>query len=533
MAAYATSIKYNEYDYHISNFDDKIYFDHKNRINDIEDAKFDDKIDNFYNFLHLYKKIEEEDLKKQTPFLNHHKTKKQGGGLNQSGYSYHVSNFVNQTGSKERERKQKVWNSHIPSSTDQKLHTLIDSYLNKISDESYKKISIEFMNELIKVQDLFYFDIITKKIIDKCVMDNKYQHLYIQLCNKIWTNRQIHYNLATIHESDKKYTWTHKYEIDGKRVYGPFATEMDAKMNIFYELNFKKYFMNYLQDLFLHKNVNFSHIENDDEFFLHKRQFMVIIEILGIMYMERFMPVDILHIVIMKLFHMNDMNMDIQSIEIDGILQIFKLMNKYKERYQITDYFKLPIFDEYFNYITQIEQLASFNMRTKYFLCDCKDILKGRRIASTPSLGTLETSVEKVEKVDEEAPVSVYEAMIAAKGKGELKAYYKNAKSDTIREDILYEMIYRYCESNMKDEAYEVCMNDIFDIHSSSIIKSAIQKIIMNMSDIILDIPDAEKLLKSFVEYTDGFHLFDKSTIDSWNELIETQMNIINSDDFF
>ncbi len=504
-----------------------------------EDAIFDDKIDNFYNFIAIYKKIEEEDLKKHA-LLQNNKFKKgnAGGQYNQSGYSYNVNNYSNHQNNNPKTKPQKVWNSHVPKSDDEKLNGLIESYLNKISDESYKKISIEFINELIKIDNLFYFDIIAKKIVDKCVLDNKYQHLYIQLCNKIWSNRQIHYNLATIKEEHKKYTWSSKYE-NVNKVYGPFVSEMDAKMNIFHELNFKKYFMNYLQELFIHKNVNFGHIENDEVFFLHKRQFMVIIEILGILYMEKFMPVDILHLVVMKLFHMSDITMNIESIEIDGILQIFKIMNAYKEKYGITDYFDLPIFEEYHNYITQIEKLDTFNIRTKYFLCDCKDILKGKKKSSATKDGEKSGEMATSSSITS-GEVDPLERIIVAKKNNNVynMIHIYHQSNDEQKEMILYDIIYRYCESNLKDNVYEQFISTIMENMKEKekksykdLLQKCTEKMIQNMSDILLDIPNAQSVFTSFVEYIDELKIYEKSVITSLNELIESTAQKIEDEE--
>ncbi len=514
--------KYMDYENNIKNFDENIYFKNKNMNND---TIFDDKIDNFCNFITLYKEVEEEDLKKTQMLLNS-KNKKNNQN---TGYSYNVNNF-------QKQKVAKVWNSHVPKSNDEKLNSLIESYLNKICDESYKKISIDFINELINIQDIFYFDIISKKIVDKCVMDNKYQHLYIQLCSKMWSNRQIHYNLAHIQEENKKYYWQHKYENMNQK-YGPFNSEMDAKMNIFYTLNFKKYFMNYIQQLFIHKNVDFTHIDNDEEFFLHKRQFMVIIEILGIMYNEKYINIDILHLVIMKLFHMNDIGTTISPIEIDGILNIFKIMDTYKNVHKINDYFKAPIFDEYFNYITQIENLPSFNLRTKYFLADCKDILKENKKL------TLSLSNDNIAK-NENKEVNIIEQFINEKKKNNsnimISIYTKSNEEN--KNNILYEVIYRFCEANMRDDIYENFLRTIFENEDKStktqkinkkdikLLENSIHKIIMNLNEIYIDNPNIVSILKKFIEFIETFEIFDLELHNKFNELIDTQAKLINDD---
>lgn len=514
---------YCNYENHIRSFDDNIYFKNKNMNND---PIFDDKIDNFCNFITLYKKVEEEDLKKTQLLLNS-KNKK---GNSTNGYSYNVTNF-------QKQKNSKVWNAHVPQSNNEKLNSLIESHLNKICDESYKKISVDFINELINIDDIFYFGIISKKIVDKCVMDNKYQHLYIQLCNKIWSNRQIHYNLANIKEVNTKYYWSSKYE---PKEYGPFNSEIDAKMNIYYSLNFKKYFMNYIQELFIHKNVNFTHIDNDEEFFLHKRQFMVIIEILGIMYNEKYINVDILHLVIMKLFHMNDMDTDkpnISSIEIDGILNIFKIMDDYKDQYNLTNYFKVPIFDEYYNYISQIENLDIFNLRTKYFLADCKDILKEKK--------KLLACISKDVITEKIQGLTIVEKFIQEKKKNnsnQMLSIYNKANEED-KSNILYEVIYRFCESNMRDESYEHFLRIIFEEEDKAtkhkkqnkkdikLLETNMNKIIMNLSEIYIDNPNIVSILKKFTTLIETFEIFDLQLHNQFIDLIDTQSQLIDDDD--
>lgn len=500
---------FNEFEHHITEFDDNFYFTSKNSNNELQ---FDDKIDNFFNFLQLYKKIEEDETKKNNIFRNN--GSKKGNNYNQSGYSYTLNNY-------QKTKNVKSWNAHVPKSNDEKMNVLIESYLNKISDESYKTISSEFMNELIKIDNMFYFDIIVKKIVDKCVMDNKYQHLYLQLCNKIWSNRQIHYHLATIKEENKKFTWTCKYNFFEQKKQEVFGSEIDAKMNIFHELNFKKYFMNYIQDLFINKNVNFTNIENDQEFFLHKRQFMVIIEILGIMYLEKYIPVDILHIVCMKLLHMNDIDINIESIEIDGFLNILKIMNSYKDKYAIVDYFDIPIFDEYYHYILHIEGMNIFNKRTMYFLQDCKDILKKKYNTIVPV--TQESSEDELFQnfMNEKKKKNVENMMIL---------YSK--VNESMKEKYIYSIIYRYFETNNKDEVCEEFLNTFFDNRKSGdkkLFMDVFSKLISNCNDIYLDIPDIISILRNFTSFVESLNIYDDENIDEINEQINAQEKIIES----
>jgi hypothetical protein len=254
------------------------------------------------------------------------------------------------------------------------------------------------------------------------------------------------------------------------------------------------------------------------------------------MYNEKYINIDILHLVIMKLFHMNEIDMNISPIEIDGILNIFKIMESYKNKYNIKEYFKAPIFDEYYNYITQIENLPSFNLRTKYFLADCKDILKETK--------SLINSVSKEVIVDKVQELTIVEKFINEKKKNNsnnmLNIYNKANEED--KNNILYEVIYRFCETNMRDENYEYFLRSIFEEEDCNaknkkhnkkdikLLENNFNKIIMNLSEIYIDNPNIVSILKKFNTLIETFEMFDLQLHNQFNDLIDTQAQLIDDD---
>ena len=184
-------------------------------------------ISNFFNFIKYYKDIENEDFKKPI-FSQTSKFKKTPG--NYKNYKYVKINRDNEELNKEfKEKKEynkeqkehnkdqkefkKAW--HIQNFTDEniKISITIKTFLNKISEETYKKISNDFINELIKICNENLFEILCKEILNKCLYDNKYRNLYINLCFKVWSNRDIHYNLVKINNNNNLFYWDYKNNI--------------------------------------------------------------------------------------------------------------------------------------------------------------------------------------------------------------------------------------------------------------------------------------------------------------------------------
>ena len=171
----------------------------------------------FSNFLENYKDIEHEDFKKPI-FSQTSKFKKIPNNF--KNYKYLKINRDNDDNDNDNEKKN-AWTFESPTEDNEKISVLIKTYLNKISEDTYKKISGDFINELNLVSNENLFEILSREILNKCLFDTKYRNLYINLCYKIWNNKQIHYNLINVIYKDDLYFW--EYNSDNK-LNGPFNT---------------------------------------------------------------------------------------------------------------------------------------------------------------------------------------------------------------------------------------------------------------------------------------------------------------------
>jgi hypothetical protein len=224
------------------------YSSYKNDIESFDSEEYiktlQDSVELFYDFISLYKEIENEDFKKPI-FSQTSKFKKNPNNF--KNYKYLKISRDN------NEESKNTWTFETPTNEIDKITILIKTYLNKISQDTYKKISTDFINELVLFNHHNLFEILSKEIINKCLFDNKYRNLYINLCYKIWNNKQIHYNLIEIININNNFKWKCKYDENICSNFN-FSTEINAKNDAFSKINFKKYFLDYIQKLYISKD---------------------------------------------------------------------------------------------------------------------------------------------------------------------------------------------------------------------------------------------------------------------------------------
>ena len=106
---------------------------------------------------------------------------------------------------------------------------------NTVMDNS-NFLRVNYSNELFILNGIFIKFNLQLNMIEKsfnkykCLFDIKFRNLYINLCYKIWSNKEIHYNLVDIIHKNSQYYW--KLNED---VYGPFTSEINLKNDIFFK----------------------------------------------------------------------------------------------------------------------------------------------------------------------------------------------------------------------------------------------------------------------------------------------------------
>jgi hypothetical protein len=303
------------------------YSSYKNDIISFSSEEYIKNLENsishniFFKFIENYKEIENEDFKKPV-FSQTSKFKKIPNNF--KNYKY----FKINRDSNDEETKNK-WVFESPKEESDKIAILIKTYLNKISQDTYKKISIEFINELILIENEKLFEILSGEILNKCLFDNKYRNLYIHLCSKIWSNKEIHFNIVDIINRNNTFYWKYK---SNDKTYGPFLNESNAKDDIYIKTNFKKFFIKYIQKLYNNKDFIFTDL-NDEEIFIKKKKIFILVELIAILYTEKYISFDILNLIIIDLLHINNNFEKIEEIEYESLYIMLKLIKESKTSY--------------------------------------------------------------------------------------------------------------------------------------------------------------------------------------------------------
>ena len=445
------------------------YSSFKNDINSFNSEEYIlnlDFSDTFNIFIEYYKNIENEDFKKPI-FSQTSKFKKIPNNFNKN-YKY----LKIDRDKDEDEPNKNIWKFENPVDEDKKISVLIKTFLNKISEDTYKKISIEFINELLLINNFSdnfnLFEILSSEIINKCLFDNKYRHLYINICAKIWTNKQLHYNLTEIIEKDNLFYWNLK---NNDKVYGSFDSMQNAKNDITNRINFKKYFLNYIQNLYRIKDISFENL-NDEEIFVKKKKVLLLVELISILYIEKHINFDIIILIIIDLLHLNNFKI-IEEIEYECIYNLLKIIQTKKNVYNDLSEYK-TIFN---NFISNIELIIKNNdlpKRSLFFLNEIIIIfnifIDGKTILNMKTI--VKNNNVFIEKLKNNTSIN------------ELINIYKN---DADKNDIIYKTIDLFINEKNTNN---LIINFLIEIKNGDLIYNVIEKFINNINDTILDIPD-------------------------------------------
>jgi len=429
---------------------DLVSFDSEEYIKNLENSI---SYNLFFQFIENYKEIENEDFKK--PIFS--QTTK---------YKKIPNNYKFLKINRDKDENKNIWVFENPKEESSKILILIKTYLNKMSHETYKKISNDFMDELILIENKNIFNILSSEILNKCLFDVKYRNLYINLCHKIWTNKQIHSNLINIINIDNNYYW--EYE---SQKYGPFNSEINAKNDSFNKINFKRYFLNYIQSLYNNKDLSFDNL-NEEEIYIKKKKIILLVELVGIIYLEKYINFDIINIIIIDLLHLNSDNFKIiEEIEIEILYTLIKLL--YTNKTSFNDLIEYnSIFNEYKKIITQIINNIKISKRSIFFL---NDIIM--------FLDNISNNTVKKINIDKKA----LNELIKMNNIKELKNIYINDN---------YDFMYKIIEIFISQKNINnMIIHIISEINNPKLFYTIIEKITDNIDDIMLDIPDANTKL--------------------------------------
>ena len=464
------------------NFIDDINFINKEEY--IENISIEAK-ENILMFNDLYKLIEEEEKKKYTS--NNLKFKKFNNDKNNSKFSK-INRDLEKT-----EPVKKILSFDKINNEDDKLNILINSYLNKISDDTFLKISNELIKELLNIKNIKIFEILSEQITNKCILDFKYRNLYIALCSKIWNNNDIHFNLTFIENRNNSYYWN--ILNDEQNINGPYENEYYMKNIILKKINFKKYFLNYLSKLYKNKEINIQNL-NDEDFFEKKKKLTSLVELITILYSEKYINIDIINLIIIDLLHLNNNFKIIEEIEFELLNFILKNILKFKDNFRLNNY--LSVFKEFIDTLKEILEIEEYvnKKRCKFFIEDNINTLN--KILKNNNEKKINKNVFKYENFEE--------ALNKKNILNIVKVFNKINNDDKFKSvSKIFDKLLEKNKNTDLDFNLKV-IQTLFD-NNNQIINDVIVGIINNLEDIILDIPN---IFENMIELLQELNLYKK-----------------------
>ena len=433
-------------------------------------------IDLYKPFKILYKEIIDEDLKKPI-FSQTTKFKKfpnqQSSAKN---YKYVKINRENENNAK------KVWALQTPVGEEQKISLSMNTFFNKLSADTYQVVSDEFVEQLSSFQHPKLFQYVCNQIYEKSLNETKFRHLYIQFLSKCWNNKKIHTSTFPIQfiEDEEKYYWSDNEE----KTYGPYDSYENAEKDVLSICGFKKYFIQFLQKKFIEKDLSFIHEEgiSDDVFFQKKKSFFLVGEFVFLLIKQKITSFDIFHFMMIDLLHLNNNFNPIEEIEFEMVYIILKSFVDNKSTIEgLTS--QSAIFEEYTKLFNSFLENKSLSKRMIFFI---NDILH--------MIGQL--FYKKQEKTEEQKKelITPFLDSLKQKSYNQSKILFQQFSNEE-KKEAFHQMLYYILENTLSIQTFET----ISTFCDKQFIFDTIERILNNMDDIMLDIPDAPKKMNQIL----------------------------------
>lgn len=369
---------------------------------------------------------------------------------------------------------------------DEKLNIIIRTYLNKISSYTYDKVTDQLIDKLLENKNTNIFKILSEEIVNKCIYDYKYRNLYINLCAKIWNNKKIHFNLIKINKIDNNYfaSYNTDDELDENEEIGPYDSIDKLKDNVFKKINFKNFFVDFLQELYYKKELDFNNL-NDEQFFSMKKKTLLLVELLSILFVERHINFDIINLIIIDLLHQDNNFNTIKEIEFELLHVMIKFIYKNNKSFKFIEYKKIiSKFKDILEKTIDSDNNDNISKRSKYFIEEIIDFFN--KILNNERYDDNKKEINKTEDVLEYAK------------SGNTQLFKENLikLSNSEQKNILVKILNDCLEKLNKNmiKIIKSIKNDYVVI-----IENTMLNIINNLDDIILDIPNIIENIITFI----------------------------------
>jgi len=313
-----------------------------------------DKIDAIEQFLEMYNKIQKQDFIKPIFSL----TKK-------------YSNYSNK-------KIDSDWKGYVPKNKDEEIEEIIKSNMNKISKITFNLISKNLISDIKKVENSNVLGIVSNEIYEKTIFDIKFQSIYLDVINIIWSDKSFYHNLVNIKKEKNKFYWVPKNNMSNK-FRGPFDNIKDLDNDVYDNLSLKKIFINKLQDEFNKRDEYIETIKNTDiedtDRYKSTRQLLGFYEIVVKLYYGNQIPLFMINYILSRLFKSCQRVHYIELIH--TLLKLFtshKYYASFMSNNSMSSVLKKSHIQQYMSMIVNVDK-SEFPKRELFMIMDIKDYL--------------------------------------------------------------------------------------------------------------------------------------------------------------
>lgn len=250
--------------------------------------------------------------------------------------------------------------------------------INKLSDTNYRMLSQRILKTLHQYSYYEVLEILAETIFDKISYEEQFGYLYTRLLLVLFENSFWQMGSIKVSGGDNKVFLRHINESnieEEEEIPIGFSTGMkDAQMKAYEIIQFKRYFITYLQEIFNQRNdyYNMYMEEIDDD--IHnkiKKKYLGIFLVASNLYVHKMIHINVIHTILLKLMRYNEAAIP-NELEMEAIYLIFENLDKIKGKHYLTKAFKKL----YFDYIkkTLFDNKSEYSNRIRFRMEDLMEL---------------------------------------------------------------------------------------------------------------------------------------------------------------
>lgn len=393
--------------------------------------------------------------------------------------------------------------------------------INKLSDTNYRVLSQRVLKTLHHYPYYEVLEIIAEIIFDKISYEEQFGYLYTRLLLVLFENSFWQMNSINVSLSEGKVYLKHiteeNVEEQEEIPIGSFTNLKDAQMKVYEIIQFKRYFITYLNELFNQRNNYYEmYCEEDDEDVKMKikKKYLGIFLVASNCYIHKMLHINVIHSILLNLLHYKLDGVPTE-IEIEAIYLIFDNLEKIKGRHYLTLSFKKL----YLSYTQKIltDYHDNYSNRIRFRMEDLIEILMSDK---KPVDKKIEEKIVKKreeisngkseEEIFEDIRLLVSEYLIN-QNRDDLE-YSLNTLSSIPSEIILSMVLETFVEEN--PDRYELTTEILYKIEENKKIvkedwEKTVQKISNKLEDFEMDYPNGYKYITEIMKER-GFEIIDE-----------------------